>query len=103
MQSLVAQYGAVGLVVYLTSTCLVYVVFLLGIQLGWKPSGMVASGGVWVAAYLGTKVTQPFRIVGAMAITPVLVSAYERITGRRVAKMGAATQPSDVAPSQPAG
>jgi hypothetical protein len=84
MQDLVATYGAVGLAVYLTSTCLVYVVFLLGIQAGWKPSGIVAGSGVWVAAYLGTKITQPFRIVGAMAITPLLTRTYARLTGRRV-------------------
>lgn len=83
MQDLVATYGAVGLVVYLTSTCLVYFAFLLGLQAGWKPSGFVAGSGVWVAAYLGTKVTQPFRIVGAMAVTPVLTNAYERLRGRR--------------------
>ena len=88
--NLVAQYGAVGLVVYLTSTCLVYVVFLVAMQLGWKPSGAVATGGVWIAAYVATKVTQPFRIVGAMAITPVLIRAYERITGRRMVRLAEA-------------
>ena len=83
MQDLVATYGAVGLVVYLSSTCLVYFVFLLGLQAGWKPTGFVAGSGVWVAAYLGTKVTQPFRIIGAMAVTPMLTNAYERLRGRR--------------------
>jgi hypothetical protein len=82
LQELVATYGAIGLVVYLTSTCLVYFAFLFAIQFGFRPSGAVASGGVWVAAYLGAKVTQPFRIIGTMAITPVLAKAYGRITGR---------------------
>ena len=91
MQDLVATYGAVGLVVYLTSTCLVYFAFLLGLQLGWKPSGIVAGSGIWVAAYLGTKVTQPFRIVGAMAVTPILMNAYSRLTGRRRTKSGQTT------------
>ena len=91
MQHLVATYGAVGLAVYLTSTCLVYVVFLLGLQAGWKPSGFVAGSGVWVAAYVGTKVTQPFRIVGAMAVTPLLTRAYTRLTGRRVGERSRTT------------
>jgi hypothetical protein len=82
LQDLLATYGAVGLVVYLTSTCLVYFAFLFAIQFGFKPAGAVANGGVWVAAYLGAKVTQPFRIIGTMAITPILARAYGRITGR---------------------
>ena len=83
LENLVVQYGTVGLVVYLTSTCLVYAVFLVAIQLGWQPSGVVATGGVWIAAYIATKVTQPFRIMGAAAVTPFIVRAYERLTGRR--------------------
>jgi hypothetical protein len=83
LETLLVQYGTVGLVVYLTSTCLVYAVFLVAIQLGWRPSGVVATGGVWVAAYIATKVTQPFRIMGAAAITPLIVRAYERVARRR--------------------
>jgi hypothetical protein len=82
LEKLVVQYGTVGLVVYLTSTCLVYAGFLLALQLGWRPEGAIAGAGVWVAAYIGTKVTQPFRIVGAMAVTPVILRVYGRVTGR---------------------
>jgi hypothetical protein len=87
---LVAEYGTVGLVVYLTSTCLVYAVFLIALQLGWQPEGAIAGAGVWVAAYIGTKVTQPFRIVGAMAVTPVILRVYGRVTGRDAASTDAA-------------
>jgi hypothetical protein len=86
LQDLVATYGAVGLVVYLTSTFLVYFAFLFAIQFGFKPSGAVANGGVWVAAYIGAKVTQPFRILGAVAVTPFVAKFYERITGRKAAQ-----------------
>lgn len=86
LQDLIATYGAIGLVVYLTSTCLVYFAFLFAIQFGFKPSGVVANGGVWVAAYIGAKVTQPFRIIGTVAVTPLVAKVYERITGRRVAQ-----------------
>jgi hypothetical protein len=74
--------------VYLTSTCLVYFAFLFAIQFGFKPSGAVASGGVWVAAYIGAKVTQPFRIIGTVAVTPIVAKAYGRITGRALVKGG---------------
>lgn len=91
MQDLIATYGTVGLVVYLTSTCLVYFAFLFAIQLGFKPAGAAATGGVWIAAYVGAKITQPFRIVGTMAVTPVLVRAYGRFTRRRLAQSGQQT------------
>lgn len=83
LESLLVEYGAIGLVTYLTSTCLVYVTLLLALQFGWRPSGAAATGGVWIAAYIGTKITQPFRIMGAIAVTPFLARGYEKLTGRR--------------------
>lgn len=91
MKDFVVEYGAIGLIVYLTTTALVYVGFWLALQFGWRPSGTVGNAGYWITAYAAAKVTQPFRIIGSAAITPIIARIYERVTGRR-AKAGAVTR-----------
>ena len=93
MKDFVVEYGAIGLIVYLTTTALVYVGFWLALQFGWRPSGTVGNAGYWITAYAAAKVTQPFRIIGSAAITPIIARIYERVTGRR-AKVRAGTRES---------
>ena len=83
VKDFVVEYGAIGLTVYLTSTALVYVGFWLALQFGWRPSGTVGNAGYWITAYAAAKVTQPFRIIGSAAITPIIARIYERVTGRK--------------------
>lgn len=83
VKDFVVEYGAIGLIVYLTSTALVYVGFWLALQFGWRPSGAVGNAGYWITAYAAAKVTQPFRIIGSAAITPLIARVYERVTGKR--------------------
>lgn len=82
IKDLVVEYGAVALVIYLITTCLVYAGFWFAIQLGWKPSGVVAGAGLWFAAWVATKITQPFRIAAAIAVTPFVAKFYERVKRR---------------------
>lgn len=77
------EYGTIGLVVYFTSTLLVYIGFWLALQFGWRPSSAAGNVGYWVTAYLASKATQPFRIAGSIAVTPIVARIYERVTGRR--------------------
>lgn len=93
VKDFVVEYGAIGLTVYLTSTALVYLGFWIALQFGWRPSSTVGNAGYWITAYAAAKVTQPFRIIGSAAITPIIARIYERVTGR-----GAATgKPPDAA------
>lgn len=82
LKELVVEYGAVALVIYLTTTCLVYAGVWFAIQLGWKPTGVIGGAGLWVGAWMLTKVTQPFRIAATIAITPFVARLYERMTRR---------------------
>ncbi len=82
VKDFVVEYGAIGLIVYLTSTALVYVGFWLALQFGWRPSGTVGNAGYWITAYAAAKVTQPFRIIGSAAVTPIIARIYEKITGK---------------------
>jgi hypothetical protein len=82
VKDFVVEYGAIGLTVYLTTTAMVYVGFWLALRFGWRPSSAAGNAGYWITAYAAAKVTQPFRIVGSAAVTPIIARVYERITGR---------------------
>jgi hypothetical protein len=86
LNDLIVEYGVIALVVYLTSTALVYLGFWIALQFGWRPSGATGNIAFWGTAYIAAKVTQPFRIGGTIIITPFLVRLYERVTGRQLKK-----------------
>lgn len=86
LKDFVVEYGVIGLVVYLTTTFFVYLGFWIALQYGWRPSGMVGNAGYWLTAYIAAKATQPFRIAGSIAVTPIVARIYERVTGRRSAR-----------------
>ena len=78
LKNLLVEYGAVAVVVYLVIFFAVWTGFWAAIRSGWKPSGAAASVGVWTAAYLATKLTQPLRIAATIALTPFIARWYER-------------------------
>lgn len=91
LNNLIVEYGVIGLVVYLTSTALVYLGFWIALQFGWRPSGATGNIAFWGTAYVAAKVTQPFRIAGTIIVTPFLARLYERVTGRRLKREAAAS------------
>jgi len=82
IKDLLAEYGAVAVVVYFG----IFFTVLLGawtaIHFGWQPSTVTGNAGAFTAAYLATKVTQPIRIASTLALTPLAARVYERF-GRR--------------------
>ncbi|HVD61990.1 MAG TPA: hypothetical protein VNC11_14055 [Gemmatimonadaceae bacterium] len=83
VQNLLAEYGAVAVVVYFTIFFLVLFGFWGAITFGWKPSSAAGSVGVWTAAYIATKLTQPLRILATIAVTPLVAKIYEKARGTR--------------------
>jgi hypothetical protein len=81
-KDILAEYGAVALVVYLTIFAVVLFSFWAAISMGWKPASAVGSVGAFTAAYIATKVTQPLRIAATLALTPIVARIYERVTGK---------------------
>lgn len=79
LQSTIAEYGALALVIYLITFVLSMAGFLGGIALGLAPQGVAAGMGSLAAAYLATKVIQPLRI----GVTIVLVPIVGQILHRR--------------------
>jgi hypothetical protein len=82
VQNIFAEYGAVAVIVYFAIFFLVLFGFWAGFQFGWRPSSAAGTVGVWTAAYIATKLTQPVRIIATLAITPLVAKLYERVTGR---------------------
>jgi len=83
VQNLLAEYGTVAVVVYFTIFFLVLFGFWAAISFGWNPSSTAGSVGVWTAAYIATKLTQPLRIIATIAVTPLVAKLYEKARGTR--------------------
>ena len=80
IKSIFAEYGAIAVVVYFAIFFLVLFGFWAAIRFGWQPSSAAANLGIWTAAYIATKLTQPVRIIATLAVTPLVAKLYERVT-----------------------
>jgi hypothetical protein len=80
-RALVAEYGAIAIVVYLVIFAVVLGGFAFAIARGADVEGVAGGAGTLGAAWLATKVTQPLRI-GATALLTPLVAALLRRRGR---------------------
>ena len=82
VQKIFVEYGAIAVVVYFAIFFLVIFAFWAAIRFGWQPSSVAGTVGIWTAAYIATKITQPLRIIATLAVTPLVAKIYERITSR---------------------
>lgn len=82
LKAIFAEYGPIAVVVYLTIFCVVLFAAWGAIHLGWQPESLTANVGTFTAAYLATKLTQPFRIASTLALTPVVAKVYGRLARR---------------------
>jgi cytochrome b561 len=78
LKNLLAEYGKLALYVYLAIFVLVLAGFALAIQMGIQVESAAGKAGVWGAAWLATKVTQPLRILATLALTPLLAQLLRR-------------------------
>ncbi|HEU4997129.1 MAG TPA: hypothetical protein VFT29_20070 [Gemmatimonadaceae bacterium] len=80
LKNLLVEYGFAAGVVYMVLFFVVWIGFWAAIRFGWKTDGVAANLGIWTAAYIATKVTQPLRIAATLALTPLLAKWYERVS-----------------------
>ncbi len=78
LKQLMAEYGPIALWAYLAIFGIVLCGFALAISLGWKTDTTLGTAGIWGAAYVATKVTQPLRITATLAITPAVAALLRR-------------------------
>lgn len=81
LKNVLAEYGVIAVVVYLTLFTLVFVGSYFAIRLGWTPGSVAGQAGAWTAAYLVTKVAQPLRIAATVLITTFVGKMWENRKG----------------------
>ena len=84
LKPLLAEYGTIAVVLYLTIFTVVLVAAYFAILAGWGPTGVAGTAGAWTVAYLFTKLTQPLRIAATVVLTPVVARLWHRLTRRPV-------------------
>lgn len=77
LKNILAEYGMIAVVVYLTLFAIVFVGSYFAIRLGWTPGSVAGEAGAWTAAYLVTKVAQPLRIGATVLITTFVGKLWE--------------------------
>lgn len=85
LKNILAEYGAIAVVVYLALFALIFVGAYFAIRLGWTPGSVAGQAGAWTAAYLVTKIAQPLRIAATVLITTFVGKLWESRKARRSA------------------
>jgi uncharacterized membrane protein len=88
LKNILAEYGMIAVVVYLSLFTIVFVGSYFAIRLGWTPGSAAGQAGAWTAAYLVTKVAQPLRIAATVLITTFVGKLWEN---RKAAKQASQT------------
>ena len=73
LNGLFVEYGRVAIWAYFGIFALVLLGFAAAISLGFHDASTAGSVGIWGAAYVATKLTQPLRIAATLALTPLLM------------------------------
>jgi hypothetical protein len=84
LKEILAEYGAIAVVVYLVLFAVVLFGSYFAIRFGWTTKSAASTAGIWTAAYIVTKITQPLRI----AATVVLSAFIGRIWDRKKTETG---------------
>ena len=96
LKSLLSEYGPIALGTYLAIFALVLTSFAVAISMGMEIESATGGVGLFGAAYVATKLTQPFRIAATLVLTPIVARVVRRIAP---ARRGSATarDPGDAA------
>lgn len=99
LKALFAEYGQLAIVIYFVIFALTLAGFALAIRFGVQIEGTAGAAGTLGAAWLATKVTQPLRIAGTLALTPVVAALRNRLRGGAPADRTAPVQVEAPAPT----
>lgn len=82
-RELFEKYGPVAIVTYFAIFFLTLLAFFFAIRLGWRTSSVTGTAGTLGAAYVATKLTQPFRIGATLLLTPLLAALRDRLRSKK--------------------
>lgn len=86
LKEILAEYGTIAVVVYLLLFAIVLIGSYFAIRFGWTTNSAAGTAGIWTAAYIVTKITQPLRIAATVVLSAFVGRMWER---RRKAETGA--------------
>jgi hypothetical protein len=78
LKALLEEYGRVAIYTYLVIWLTVLAGFIIAISAGLDVSTKTGGAGVLLSAWLATKLTQPLRIAGTLAATPLVAAALKK-------------------------
>jgi hypothetical protein len=78
-KALLAEYGNVAIYTYLVIWVLTLAGFATAISLGVDVKGAAGGAGLLGATWLATKLTQPLRIFGTLALTPLVATGLRKL------------------------
>jgi hypothetical protein len=79
LKALLEEYGGLALATYFVIFALTLAGFAIAISYGFEVEGASGNVGLLGAAWLATKLTQPLRIAGTLALTPILAVVMRRL------------------------
>ena len=78
LKEILAEYGAIAVVAYLVLFVVVLIGSYLAIRFGWTSRSAAGTAGIWTAAYIVTKLTQPLRIAATVLLSAFIGRLWER-------------------------
>ncbi|MEP6506640.1 MAG: hypothetical protein ABJC63_00330 [Gemmatimonadales bacterium] len=78
LKEVLSEYGAIAVVVYLVLFGAVLIGSYFAIRFGWTQRTVAGSAGIWAAAYIVTKLTQPLRIAATVLLSAFIGRLWER-------------------------
>jgi len=79
LKALLEEYGKVAIGTYFTLFALVLAGFAIAISAGIRVETAPGSAGVFGAAYVATKLTQPLRIAATLVLTPLVARLLHKL------------------------
>ncbi len=64
--------------IYLTTSLVVFTTLVVLLRMGFEVEGVAGGAGTLGAAWIGLKLTQPFRMAGTALLTPPVAIALRR-------------------------
>ncbi len=94
LKALLEEYGPIALWTYFIIFFLTMAGFAVAINYGWQAKGTGESAGLLMGAWLATKLTQPLRIAGTFALTPIVATALKRLRRKPNTETDSPTPPA---------
>lgn len=88
------NYGPIAAGIYFAIFGSVLASFALAIRMGVEVDGSTAEAGLWISAWVATKLTQPARLLATVALTPLVARGLQLLGWWRPPHSPSASEPA---------